>query len=125
MNNQKLIQKVVSELKKEKSVKAIYLFGSQAKGKTKPYSDIDFCVLTKHSVSNNAKEEILSNSSEKIDISLFWDLPLTLQYRVLKEGKLLLNRDELLLHRATNSIVLSYLDFKPHLNRHIESVLGG
>ena len=62
------LSSVVDEIKKEKGVEAVYLFGSQVSGKARPYSDIDLCVVT----GKGAKRmRILSNSSEKIDTKLF------------------------------------------------------
>lgn len=79
---EELIKKVVKELKKIKEVKAIYLFGSYAKGTEKPISDIDICVITEKNISRGKKEEIVSNSGRKIQISLFWDLPVFVRYNV-------------------------------------------
>jgi predicted nucleotidyltransferase len=39
-------EQIISELKEIKDVEAIYLFGSYAKNKVKPYSDIDLCLIT-------------------------------------------------------------------------------
>nr|QNO43692.1 hypothetical protein FICJDHNH_00032 [Methanosarcinales archaeon ANME-2c ERB4]QNO43953.1 hypothetical protein AECFJODE_00006 [Methanosarcinales archaeon ANME-2c ERB4]QNO50651.1 hypothetical protein BCJHFGCD_00005 [Methanosarcinales archaeon ANME-2c ERB4] len=100
---------------------SIHLFGSYARGREKPYSDIDICVIAdKHA----NRDEILSHSSKKIDLSIFHDLPLSMRFRVLKEGKLLFLRDDLKLHRIIVATIGSYLDFKPHILRRTERVLG-
>lgn len=118
----KSIAGIVEEIKKENGVEAIYLFGSQATGRAKPYSDTDICVVTGKEAN---RKRILSNSSKKIDMSIFWDLPLNVRYRVIKEGRQLYMKDALGMHRIETSTVLSYLDFKPLLDRHIARVLGG
>ena len=105
-------------------VEAIYLFGSYAKGNAKPISDIDICVLTKKNITKNIKENILSNSSKKIDISIFWDLPPTLRFRVFKEGKLLYKKDEISLQRVKITTLKSYLDIQPMIKRHCIRILG-
>ncbi|PHP45141.1 nucleotidyltransferase [Methanosarcinales archaeon ex4572_44] len=105
-------------------VEAIYLFGSYAKGNAKPISDIDICVLTKKNITKNIKENILSNSSKKIDISIFWDLPPTLRFRVFKEGKLLYKKDEISLQRVKITTLKSYLDIQPMIKRHCIHILG-
>jgi predicted nucleotidyltransferase len=116
------IGSVVSDIKKEKGVEAIFLFGSHASGNAKPYSDIDLCVIT----GEEAKREmILRNSSDKIDTNIFWDLPLNVRFRVIKEGKPLYIRNKLNMHRIRVSTVLQYLDFKPLLDRHFSRILGG
>ena len=105
-------------------VEAIYLFGSYAKGNAKPISDIDICVLTKKNITKNIKENILSNSSKKIDISIFWDLPPTLRFRVFKEGKLLYKKDEISLQRVKITTLKFYLDIQPMIKRHCIHILG-
>lgn len=117
------IKSIVDEIKNIKGVKGIYLFGSYAKKKTKPFSDIDICVITDKDIQKNVKEKILSYSSRKLDISILSDLPLNIQFRVFKEGKLLYQKDELFLHRTRGSIVKSYLDFKYIFNRHYRRIL--
>lgn len=116
-----LIDQLVNKIKREKGVDAIYLFGSQASGRPKPYSDIDLCVIT----GKNAKREsILSNSSDKIDTSIFWDLPLNIRFRVLRDGRPLYVKNRLNMHRIEVGTVLSYLDFKPLLERHFSRFLS-
>jgi len=117
------IKLIVDELRRDE-VDAIYLFGSYAKGTTKPISDLDICVLTKRAIPKRVKEEILSNSSKKIDISLFWDLPPTIRFRVLKEGELLYKRDEMVLQRVKVDTIKSYLDIQPMIKRHCIRILG-
>ncbi len=121
MNAMDEISGVVEAIKAEKGVEAIYLFGSHAAGKAKPYSDIDICVVTGRSA---RKGSIRSHSSEKIDTNIFWDLPLNIRYRVIKEGKLLYAKNELTVHRISVDTVLFYLDFKPVLDRHFSRFLS-
>lgn len=117
----KTINAIVDEIKRERGVEAIYLFGSYAKGKTKPYSDIDLCVITGK---NPKRESILSNASDKIDTNIFSDLPLDIRFRVIKEGKPLYVKNKLKMHRIKVNTVLSYLDFKPLLTRHFSRFLS-
>ena len=115
------IDKIIEPFKKNRDVISIYLFGSYARGREKPFSDIDICVVAAKGAD---RDEILSHSSKKIDISIFHDLPLSMRFRVIKEGKLLFSRDELKLHRTIVATIRSYLDFKPHIMRRTERVLG-
>jgi predicted nucleotidyltransferase len=50
---------IIDELKNNKEVEAIYLFGSYARDTIKPFSDIDICVVTERNISKGVKEEIL------------------------------------------------------------------
>ena len=115
------IDKIIEPFKKDRDVISIYLFGSYARGREKPFSDIDICVIAAKGAD---RDEILSHSSKKIDISIFHDLPLTMRLRVIKEGQLLFLRDELKMHRIIVATIKSYLDFKPHILRRTERVLG-
>jgi len=119
-----LIKKIVNELKKIKDVKIIYLFGSYAKRTEKPISDIDICIITKKNISRDKKEEIGSYSGPKVEISFFWDLPLTVQYKVLKEGKPLFQKDESFLHEVTVNTLKKYLDFKPTIEKFTRVYIG-
>ena len=65
-----------------------------------------------------------SHASKKIDISIFHELPMSMKFRVLKEGQLLFLRDELKLHRIIVATIRLYLDFKPHILRRTERVRG-
>ena len=118
------IKLIMNELRSNDEVEAIYLFGSYAKGNAKPISDIDICVLTKRDIPKRVKEEILSNSSKNIDISIFWDLPPTIRFRVFKEGKLLYKRDEIALQRVKVDTLKSYLDIQPMIKRHCIHILS-
>lgn len=120
----KYLDEVVREIKKY-GVDAVYLFGSYATGRVKPTSDIDVCVITKKDIPKVVKEKILSNSSKKIDIVLFWDLPNPIRFRVLKEGKLLYERDRSALYRIKINTLRSYLDMQPMIRRNCLRILGG
>ncbi|KAF5427637.1 hypothetical protein C5S39_13115 [Candidatus Methanophagaceae archaeon] len=115
---------IIDELKNNKKVEAIYLFGSYARGSIKPFSDIDLCVVTERNISKGVKEEILSNSSKKIDLALFWDLPLSIRFRVINEGKLLYKKDALKLQRVKANTLKAYLDFQPIIYAYCYRILG-
>jgi len=121
--NLKKIQELVGKLKPFKEVKAIYLFGSAAKGKATPLSDIDICTIT-DKASEEVKTEISSLSSEKVGVSLFEDLPINIRIKVLKEGKVLFMRDEKVVSSIRADLISRYLDFKPILKRYYEKSLG-
>ncbi len=114
------VEKIVDELSRNERVIAVYLFGSMASGRARPYSDIDICVVSEP----GDKGEILCLSSKDVDIVLFFDLPLGIRYRIIKEGKLLYLKDRLKLHRIAVRAVKEYLDFKPVIERGIRRTLG-
>ena len=118
------IRKAVDELKKHKEVKAVYLFGSYAKGTNLPFSDIDICILTEKRISSTKKANIIANSSDNVDIVLFSELPVTIRYRILKEGKLLFVRNEAEIHSAAVQTLKEYLDYRPLIERFSEEYFG-
>jgi hypothetical protein len=117
------IPEIAKEIANLNGVKAIYLFGSHAKNKTHPLSDIDICVI------NFDKEESLSEklneySSDNLDISLFSKLPLNIQIRVLREGKALIVKDEEYIKKLKFITLRRYLDFKPAIDRFCKETLN-
>lgn len=114
------VSKIVEELKKIEGVVGVYLFGSMATGKQKKYSDIDICVITGDKTD---KEEILSYSGRNIDISIFHDLPLTVQFKVFKEGIPLFVGNEETIKRLKAETLRRYLDFKPILERRLRRLI--
>jgi len=116
------LAQAVKELKKYKEIQGIYLFGSVAKGRNKPLSDIDLALVTTP-LSTTRKAEITLALPEKYDISLFLDLPISIRYKILKEGKIIYNKNNLFLKRAQISTFNQYLDFRPILERRIKKVL--
>jgi len=113
---------IVEEVKRQ-AVIAIYLFGSHARGVAGPSSDLDICVIAERDISRQAKEGIMGNSSRRIDVVLFWDLPLVIRFRVLREGKPLYIRDELALHRVKVKTLDTYLDIQPMIRRYCDRLL--
>ena len=113
----------LKELKKDKNVESVYLFGSHAKGKARKDSDIDIAVIARKDLAQSENENILSNSSEKLDLSLFWDMPVSIRFRII-EGKLLFTKNKLNLIRAKSSTIKEYMDFKPVLDLYCRRILG-
>ena len=115
------LKKLIKRLKSERSVIAIYLFGSHARGTDKPQSDVDICVITRGDEHDAA--EIGSAYSKDIDLALLKDLPLPMKFRVFREGRELFVSDSKQLARIKSGIIKEYLDYAPVLNRLSASVL--
>ena len=88
-----LVQSIIDELRANDNVLALFLFGSVARGQARPLSDVDLCIVTRAGVPEAEKMELLSFGSDTIDLSLFEELPITIQFRVIKEGKILFSKD--------------------------------
>ena len=84
-------KELVNSLKKDKNVLTVMLFGSVATKKQKPMSDIDIAVmLSPYDAGSAAYAEASSN--RELDIVVFNDLPPFIQFKVLREGKLIFCR---------------------------------
>ena len=107
MNNE--IEKIISKLKNNKKVVAIYIFGSYAKRNQKPLSDIDLAVILKE-IDPEIEAEIGSMYSREIDLVLFHRLPLHIKYEVFRHGKPLFINDENYLKNLQFKIMREYLE---------------
>jgi uncharacterized protein len=115
---------IIEELAARNEVIAVILFGSLARGQAREISDIDICVITKKKVPEAVKMDLLSYGSKKIDVNLFYDLPITIRFRVIHEGKILTCRDTPALQAIMVDTVREYLDIAPFIRRNCLRVLG-
>ncbi len=107
---------VVNKLKQMREVQGAYLFGSHARGRPMPTSDVDIAVIT---APLSAKKKViltLAGPTNDFDISLLDDLPPVIAYRVFKEGKPLFIKDKLAVHRRQVQAMRDYFDYKPALD---------
>jgi len=103
------IEGIVEDLKKYSEVMVIILFGSYAKGKTKPISDIDIAVMLKDP-NKSLEAEMSCFSSNIFDVVPFSRLPLYIQFEVIKYGKILFLRDDEYFQKLKSEILREYLD---------------
>ncbi len=120
----KIIKDVTKDLAKNQKVKAVYLFGSQATGRAGPLSDFDICVIAP-GITEKEKGDIRGCGPEKADVVLFDDLPLAIQVRVFREGKLLYVSDKRYIDALAWRTTKEYWDFKPVIKRFIQAYLPG
>jgi predicted nucleotidyltransferase len=94
-----------------------YLFGSVAKGKPQPLSDIDIAVyLSESSDILEKKLEILGEliailETDEIDLVVLNDAPLALRMKVLEYKKLIVDNAPFLRHRYQSITMREYFDF--------------
>lgn len=120
----RLPPKLITRLQKYPKVQAIYLFGSHARKDAGPLSDIDICVIA-FGVSEKMKYDILGHASDKVDLVLFEDLPLTIRVRVFKEGRVLFVRNKRLLDDLMWRTMKEFFDFTSHRIRLMDDYLPG
>ncbi|RLF64313.1 MAG: nucleotidyltransferase domain-containing protein [Thermoplasmata archaeon] len=114
------IDKVIEDLKRYPEVIAIILYGSYAKGKEKPLSDIDIAVILKD---KSLEAEISSFSSNILDVVPFHRLPLYIQFEVLKYGKILFSRDKKDFMDVKRKTLKDYLEMSYLYNRMSRRIL--
>ena len=103
----------------------VYLFGSKAKRREAPLSDIDIgVVFEKPSLNADTRDlydkcyQIFSElyPHEKLDIVFLQTAPLALQFFAVKDGKILFQEDPRFTADYENFVIKQYLDFRPVLN---------
>ena len=103
-----------------------YLFGSLARGKFTPLSDIDIAVyidqtkIAEDLFRLRLKElAALMNllGAEQVDLVFLNETPLDLNYRVIRDGKLIFERDKKARAHFWEITVRDYLDWKPFIEK--------
>ena len=119
------VRKVVEDIKKNEKVVAIILFGSWAKGRVTPLSDIDLAVIIKEP-DPKTEAEIGSMCSRMIDISLFHKLPVYIQHSILKDGIVLYlkKEDEDFYKEVVFKVIRNYLEMEWIYRKRLKEVFG-
>lgn len=113
------LPRLIEVFKKRPEINALYLFGSYARDKLKPLSDIDIAALLKKGVSRadywNLRLELMNKAAailgtDEIDFVILNEAPFELRYNILKEGKILFCRNEKERQEFQERAVLDYLD---------------
>jgi len=117
--------KIIEKARGDMEVCAVLAFGSYARGEA--YSDIDLClVLFPKPYSalalSQKRLEYLKEAGERIDVQLYQQLPLYIRQRVLKEGRVLLCKDEDALYEIAFQTIREFEDFKDFYYEYLESV---
>jgi predicted nucleotidyltransferase len=118
------ITPIIGELFCKEEVIALILFGSVARGQARSTSDIDLCIVTPRDLSQAGRWDLLSYGSRRIDVNLFWDLPVTIRFRAIREGRVVFCKDALLFHRIKVDTVREYFDIAPLIRRHCIHAMG-
>ena len=89
-------RRLKATITKDKDIVATILFGSYAR--SEPNRDIDLCLVLNKKLPNllMSKKRLRYSSlfPNKFDVNIFQQLPLYIRKRILKEGKVILCKDE-------------------------------
>ncbi len=124
---EKYLPDLIEFCKTQDNIIALYLFGSRASGTTGPLSDIDIAILLKEGLGKEAysKKELfyLGRANEilhpdEVSFVLLNSAPLTGQYGVIIDSKVLYSRDEDERLSFEERVIDEYMDFKPFLDEY-------
>jgi predicted nucleotidyltransferase len=130
MDNNLIIDQLVSILANTPIVELAYLFGSQVRGTTGPISDIDLGVLfadkvnTLSASSKLAYELQKALQSQQIDIVALRDVPIELAYAIIAEGICIYQRDNTTRVEFEAHVLSRYGDYLPVLLSQRQEILG-
>lgn len=107
-------------------IEIAYMFGSQARGDAGPLSDVDVAVLACNDVPPDdytaLQLRLMTNlmralQRDDVEVVVLNRAPILLQHRVIRDGRVLLCRDELLRSRYEARVLVRYFD-----SRHLENL---
>ncbi|MBP1696012.1 MAG: nucleotidyltransferase [Deltaproteobacteria bacterium] len=116
-NIEKLLTGAFEYLRADKDVLFAYLFGSFARKKTGPLSDVDIAVYFGDVPSFSEKRlEILGGltsilKTDEIDLVVLNRAPLTLKMKILERKKVIVDKAPLLRHGYESLTMRQYFDF--------------
>lgn len=112
-----LIPEAADDLFSMPDILFAYLFGGLSKGVPLPLSDIDIAVYLKPDANpSNAKLNILGRltgilNTDEIDLVVLNTAPLPLAIRIIKNKKLLVDKEPFVRHAFESLIMRKYFDF--------------
>ena len=117
------IKNKILELDNTNSVKFIVLFGSTAKKTNTPLSDIDVAVYYDQDEKQRFKfrMKVLGELSDKVDLHIFQDLPLTVQKEVLG-GKMLYQKDFQFTFSKYMEVIKKFDSFEKYYQQYFHSM---
>lgn len=118
-----LLQKVAECLSKDKRVIFAYLYGSQARGNMRGDSDVDIAIYLENLNQDPLLEEDISLKLEsilhrRVDVRVINKAPSSFVNQVLKDGVLLLSRDDRKRIDFEARKTDEYFDFLPIVNEY-------
>lgn len=120
------INGIVRGLKEYPEVMAVILFGSRARKRTTPMSDVDIAVIVGEGCRDikGIESEISGFSSNVFDVVNFHRLPLYIQFEVLKHGKPLFVKDKGYFLKVKREVLRGYLEMSSFYERMSRGVLA-
>jgi predicted nucleotidyltransferase len=118
------VELLLKEAQQDSDVLAVMLFGSVARGESRAQSDVDICLVLYPKCWQ--LEELARKRWEylrfDLDIKIFQQLPLYVRRRVLREGVVLLVKDEDQLYELAFRTAKEFEDFKHIYRDYLEAI---
>ena len=116
-NIERLLPKAEAYLRSRSDITFAYLFGSLAKRRRTPLSDVDIAVyLSEGDDTVERKMQILGKlmqilETDEIDLVILNTAPLTLRMKILEDKKVIVDNDPFLRHSYESITMREYFDF--------------
>ena len=124
MTKGSVLERLIARAQADEAVLAVMLFGSEARGEATAASDVDVCLVLQPRAAEQRAEKRLEYLGEfDLDIHVFQALPLPIRRRVLKEGRVLLSKDEDGLYALALRTAKEFDDFRHIYEAYLEAVL--
>ncbi|MCX6690463.1 MAG: nucleotidyltransferase domain-containing protein [Methanoregula sp.] len=104
------LSRLTASISQFPQVIALIHYGSTARARATPLSDIDICVVTLPGLPHDTWETIMSHTGPGLDL-------------VIREGKPLFIRNEKMWHRKKVDALRQYLDIQPLIERNTRRIL--
>ncbi len=121
------IERLLSQVRQDEDVLAVFIFGSSAREEKNNLSEIDLCLVLVPRQKHFEPIELFNKRLDYLknfnfDIQIFQQLPLYIRQRILKEGKILFVRDEKSLYELAYRTAQAFEDFKPLYMKYLEEI---
>lgn len=125
MSIDKQLARLLSKAREDGDILAVFVFGSTARGEQTAASDVDVCLVLqpqKYDPLTLSRKKLAYLQQLDLDIQIFQQLPLYIRRRVLKEGKVLFERDTDALYALAFRTAQEFEDFKPIYHAYLAEV---
>jgi predicted nucleotidyltransferase len=121
---------LLAAARRDPDVLAVILFGSVGRGRPGLSSDVDVCLVLAPERAARDRAALTRKRLDyvqdfPVDVQIFQGLPLFVQRRVLKEGRVLLVKDEPRLYEMAYRTAQAFEDFRPAYEEYLAQVARG
>lgn len=122
------IDVALAVLTEDADVQAVYLFGSQARARSRPDSDLDLALLLSAHLSDREvwkkRLQLGARAAEslnrELDLFIMGEADLDLTFRILQQGSRIYERDRSKVRAREAYLVSLYYDYQPFLEHYLK-----